>query len=140
MTFTTEATGTRMADGSDALSAALKMSFGNGGISTPAGGFPTTRIAQGDSKSELQDMLNQSPETQFLSRPQPSASPTPSPIPSPSAAKPTQMSLVELMNHFGVANPVAGSSTSSNRPVYQNKPDQQIYDWRSQYGWSGLYS
>lgn len=117
-----------MAVGDDALAAAMKMSFGG------AGGYQVA-----DSRSELQDLLNQSPETQFLAKPTPSPSPTPSPGP----AKPTQMNLTQLMDHFGVPNPIQSGSSAPARTsmgafnVAQSPT--QIPDWRSSYGWSGLY-
>ncbi len=114
-----------MDEGTDALSMALNMSLG--GINGKKGSFfPAARLA-GNDRSELQDMLNQSTETQFL------AKPTPSPSPTPSAVKPSKMTLAQLFDHFGVPNPIRSSGASSVRPLYQNKPDQQIYDWRSNY-------
>src|SRR6266436_3416604 len=113
-----------MADGTDPLSMAMEMSLG--GINGRKGSFfPAAKFA-GNDRSDLQDMLNQTPETQFLAKPNSS----PSPTPTPAAVKPSKMTLAQLFDHFGVPNPIRASNASSVRTLYQNKPDQQVYDWR----------
>lgn len=78
----------------DALSAALKMTFsGNGSVGSF---FPAARnVAQNS------DLLNQIDDTFFGG---PAPSPTPKPTPTPTPTKPTQMSLAQLYDHFGVPN------------------------------------
>jgi len=114
-----------MADG-DPLSAALKQTF-----AAPSGGsfFPAAQnmIAQGNSD------LSKDIEDTFYGGG--NAYPNPSPTPTPTPVKPTQMNLSQLYDHLGVPNPV-NVATSSVRPLYQNKPDAQVYNWRSKYGWS----
>ena len=41
--------------------------------------------------------------------------------------KPTQMTLDQLMSHFGVASEPKEDRTET--PLWQNKPDYQVYDW-----------
>lgn len=101
----------------DPLTAALKMSFG--GVNGQKGSFfSAARTFASNDRNELQDMLNQSPETQFLGKPQP----TPTPTPTPSAVKPSQMSLSHLYGHFGVERYVSQSNRSGTRPMYQPRP------------------
>lgn len=111
-------------DDSDPLSAALKQTF-----ASPSGGshFPAAQnmIAQGKGD------LNKDIEDSFFGGGQGQGQPTPTPTP----VKPTQMNLSQLYEHFGVPNPVS-VATSSVRPIYQNKPDAQVYNWKSKYGWS----
>lgn len=114
-------------NGDDPLSAALKMTFSGG----PSGSFPAARkVAQGNS-----DLLNQIDNT-FYGGPAPSATPKPSPSPSP--AKPTQMSLANLYNHFGVEQQKPKITASNGTRPVSNRSDQ-VFDWRHLYGAPGTY-
>jgi len=112
-----------MAD--DALSAALKRTFtqNTGGSYFPAANMKLAGLED--------DPIPDSPFQKAFGGGQK----TPTPTPTPSAPKPTQMTLADLYQHFGVENPHKLASASSVRPLYQNKPDAQVYNWRSQYGW-----
>lgn len=110
-------------DGDDPLSAALKMTFSGNGKSGSF--FPAARTVASNA-----DLLNQIDQT-FYSGPAPSA--TPKPTPSPSPAKPTQMSLADLYNHFGVDQQQTKVAANGARPVQQN--NNQVFDWRHLYGY-----
>lgn len=113
-----------MAD--DALTAALKQTF-----TTPSGGsfFPAANRMMVAGLED--DPIPDNPFQKAFGGGQ--RTPTPSPTPEP--VKPTQMTLADLYQHFGVENPNKLSVASATKPIYQNKPDQQVYDWRSRYGW-----
>jgi hypothetical protein len=146
----------------NALSAALKMTFNGNG--QKGSFFPGARLA--DDRSDLNDMLGQSPETGFLQK---GKAPTPTPTPTPGAVKPQHMNLAQLMDHFGVKvadnqnvmipqtgaakywyvdpratgvpsptpNPVGEFEKSGVVPKGQNP---QVNDWRASYGWGSGFA
>jgi hypothetical protein len=121
----------------DAFSAALGMTFSGNGKNGQSY-FPAAGLAS--DRSDLNDMLGQSPETSFLGNGK-SQAPSPTPTPTPSAVKPNQMTLADLYQHFGVGNSVAGNPGAQpiQKPMTQQPQVQPGYDWQSQYGWgSGL--
>ena len=108
-------------DDGDPLTTALGMQFnGNGNKSY----FPGARL-YADDRSDLNDMLNQTPETSYLGK-----NPTPTPAPSPTPTKPSNMNLAQLYDHFGVeARPPS--------PVQQLIPNpNETEQLRQQFGWN----
>ena len=113
-----------MAD-TDPLSAALNMNFNANGRNGSY--FPGAKL-YADDRSDLNDMLNQTPETGFLSKP----SGTPTPAPSPTPTKPSAMNLAQLYQHFGVESrpPIAQVA----QPIMPSH--DQLEQMRAQYGWN----
>lgn len=112
--------------GGDALQTAMDMSY------------PTTGGFQSRPMSEQSDLAKEVEDAFYGggtgSQP-PAPTPTPTPPPTSGPPKPTQMNLTQLMDHFGVPNPIQPAA----QPMNMQSPTQ-TQDWRAQYGWTGLYS
>jgi hypothetical protein len=108
----------------DPLSAALKQSFnmGNGSY------FPAANRMNDDmTAGSIYGGKNLDPfDPNFGGK----ATPTPAPRPTPNPKiRPTELTLGQLYEHFGVENPVK-LTANAGRPLYQNAPDQQVYNFR----------